>query len=381
MHFLRTNVILLAAGTAQLTRAHTTFSTLFVDNENQGDGIAIRMSNINEESNYPIPAANITGPDMACGVNGETGVPRIAAAKAGSQLTFEWREIPNKPGMKVIADAHLGPCAVYMKKVDNSAASNNAAGDGWFKILEETYDSTEQKWCTEKLMATPGGHLAATIPVDLAPGYYLVRPELLALHQAAEQPPFPQFYVGCAQIFLSSGGSATPSDTVSIPGYVSFETTPALTYNVWDENLKLPFPTFGPPVYKTNSTKCNLTQQAMTQEFGLKREECVMENHRWCAVMPPQYSDQDSCWASSNNCWNQSNTCFDTAPPTGYQVCTSWETYCRDIQDACPARNSNGLPSIENRLPTPWPELTGNVFPASTKRKRSHVRHHGRRHL
>lgn len=108
-----------------------------------------------------------------------------------------------------IDPSHKGPCAVYMKKVDNSAASDNAAGNGWFKIMEDGYDSTAGKWCTEKLIPNDG-HLAATIPDDLAAGYYLVRPELLALHQADKTPPDPQFYVGCAQIFLSSSGSAVP---------------------------------------------------------------------------------------------------------------------------------------------------------------------------
>ena len=56
-----------------------------------------------------------------------------------------------------------------MKKVDDATASNNAAGDGWFKIMEDGYDSTAGKWCTEKLISNDG-HLAATIPKDLAPG-------------------------------------------------------------------------------------------------------------------------------------------------------------------------------------------------------------------
>ena len=160
------------------------------------------------------------------GVNGETGVSRIASVNAGSNLTFEWRAVPdvstNSRGIS-IDTSHKGPCAVYMKKVADSSASNNAAGAGWFKIMEEGYDSVAGKWCTEKL-ASKDGHLAATVPSDLAPGYYLVRPELLALHQADKSPPDPQFYVGCAQIFLSSSGSASPSSTVSIPGYVNMST-------------------------------------------------------------------------------------------------------------------------------------------------------------
>lgn len=222
------------------------------------------------------------------------GVSRIAGVKAGSKITFEWRDWPDgtKPGS--IDPSHKGPCAVYMKKVDDSSASNNAAGDGWFKIMEDGYDNTAEKWCTEKLIPNDG-HLQATIPKDLAPGYYLMRPELLALHATQATPPDPQFYVGCAQVFLTSDGSATPNDHVSIPGYVNMQ-TPAMTYNIYATPLKLPFPDFGPPLYNPGSSKRSLVARDMTQTIGLKPADCVMENGNWCAVMPPSYTDQNGCW-------------------------------------------------------------------------------------
>ena len=125
---------------------------------------------------------------------------RIASVNAGSNLTFEYRAVPDvstvSGGVSIDLN-HKGPCAIYVKKVTDSSASNNAAGDGWFKIMEDGYDSVAGKWCTEKLIPNDG-HLSATVPSDLAPGYYLVRAELLALHQADKTPPDPQFYVGCA---------------------------------------------------------------------------------------------------------------------------------------------------------------------------------------
>ena len=233
--------------------------------------------------------------DKCLGVNGETGVSRGACVDAGDSIVFEWRDWPDASQPGSIDPSHKGPCAVYMKKVDNSAASNNAAGDGWFKVMEDGYDSSAGKWCTEKLIPNDG-HLAATIPKDLAAGYYLVRPELLALHQADKTPADPQFYVGCAQIFLSSSGSAVPHNTVSIPGYVSMS-TPAMTFNIWAQPMKLPFPDFGPPVYTAGSTKRNLQTRAITQTIGLKPDGCMMENVNWCGFMPSLYSDQTGCYA------------------------------------------------------------------------------------
>jgi len=238
--------------------------------------------------------------DCLTGVDGETGVARIASAKAGSTIVFEWRDWPDGSQPGSIDISHKGPCAVYMKKVDNSAASNNAAGDGWFKIMEDGYDSAAGKWCTEKLVPADG-HLAANIPKDLAPGYYLMRPELLALHQADKTPPDPQFYVGCAQIALTTGGSATPAVTVAIPGYVNLS-TPAMTFNIWQVPMKLPFPEFGPPVYTGGSSKRDLEPRgSFVQTIGLTPPDCVMQNGNWCGFMPPKYTDQNGCYAVSQS--------------------------------------------------------------------------------
>ena len=233
---------------------------------------------------------------IIAGVNGEQGVARVASTKAGDTITFEWRDWPDGSQPGSIDPSHKGPCAVYMKKVDNAAASNNAQGSGWFKIMEDGYDNSTQKWCTEKLIPN-NGHMAATIPKDLAPGYYLMRPELLALHQADKTPPDPQFYIGCAQIFLTSGGSSNPKDTVSIPGYVDLN-TPAMAYNIWRVPLQLPFPDFGPPLYSRGNSKRDIgTRSTMKQTIGLKPAGCVMENANWCGFLPPKYTDQTSCYS------------------------------------------------------------------------------------
>ena len=228
-------------------------------------------------------------------MNGENGVSRIASVKSGSHLAFEWRIWPDGSQPGSIDIGHKGPCAVYMKKVADSSASNNAAGDGWFKIMEDSYDSVRGKWCTEKL-STSDGRLAAIVPNDLAAGYYLVRPELLALHQADKTPPDPQFYVGCAQIFLTSSGFAMPPNTVAIPGYVNLS-VPAMTYNIWTVPLSLPFPDFGPPLYIPSESKHSQEAGTISQTIGLKPQGCAMENANWCGFIPSAYTNQANCYA------------------------------------------------------------------------------------
>lgn len=349
MQFSKAKALLLAAATLDAATAHTLFTNFYVDKAPQGDGTCVRMSNDIPKATYPIRP--VTSQDMACGVNGDKGVARICPANSGAELTFNFRDWPDGSQPGSLDKSHMGPCSVYMKKVDNSAADNNAAGPGWFKIFEEDYDNSTAQWCTSKIMANDG-KLSVNLPTDLAGGYYLVRPELLALHQADKSPPDPQFYVGCAQIFLQSSGSSTPKDTVSIPGYVSMQ-DPAMTFHIWNAPKQLSFPRFGPPTYKSGSSKRSIEIRTteLKQTFGLKPANCIMENDNWCGMTLPSYSDENGCWAASQKCSDQTSTCYSSAGPVGSKNCKNWEDYCSSVRQACGSGNFNGPPSPSSFMP------------------------------
>ena len=357
----------LALAAATNVNAHTLFTNFFVDGAPQGDGTCVRMSDNIQEATFPIrPIGAVTSEDMACGVNGKNGVARVCGANGGSKLTFEFRDWPDASQPGSIDISHKGPCSVYMKKVDN-AITDQAVGDGWFKIFEEDYDSGAGKWCTEKLIPNDG-HLSVNIPKDLASGYYLVRPELLALHQADKSPADPQFYVGCAQIFLTSDGNSSPRDTVSIPGYVHM-TDPAMTYNIWQTPLKLPFPQFGPPTYTGSSAKRDIevrTSQTK-QTLGLKPANCIIENNNWCGVTLPSSSDEGSCWASSQNCWDQAKKCYVFF----FNYCWKNVKYCENffgsVKNACQSGKFNGPPSADSFLPAKLPMLQNSGVTGSSQ--------------
>jgi AA9 family protein len=59
--------------------------------------------------------------------------------------------------------------------------------------------------------------LKSRIPSNIKPGNYLIRHELIALHQANT----PQFYPECAQLVVSGAGDTIPpaSYLMKIPGY------------------------------------------------------------------------------------------------------------------------------------------------------------------
>jgi hypothetical protein len=81
---------------------------------------------------------------------------------------------------------------------------------------------------------------SATIPKCIPAGDYLVRIQQLAIHNPGGKP---QFYVACAQVKVSGGGSTQPKPVVAIPG--AFHATDAgYTANIYNnfQSYKVPGP-------------------------------------------------------------------------------------------------------------------------------------------
>ncbi|KAI9649729.1 hypothetical protein NHQ30_002310 [Ciborinia camelliae] len=339
---------LVACYSSQLVDAHTVFTTLFVNDVSQGDGTCVRMPSDPSTATFPIHA--LDSDSMACGFNGTKGVDRVCPVNQSSKLSFLFREYADGSKAGAIDPSHKGPCAVYMKRVA-SAINDTAVGSDWFKIWDEGYDTSTKQWCTEKLIQN-NGYLSVNIPSDLAGGYYLARPELLALHQADKTPPDPQFYIGCAQIYLDSTATAVPKDTVSIPGYVKI-TDPSVLYNIWNPP-PIPYTMAGPAPYQPgisptdNITGAQASKFSSTQDQteGLLPQNAVLTNANWWGVEVSAYTTESGCWDASQNCWDQTTVCYDSAPPTGDTGCRDWENHCTDIQNGCKAGNFNGPPKL-----------------------------------
>ncbi|KAF2800088.1 lytic polysaccharide monooxygenase [Melanomma pulvis-pyrius CBS 109.77] len=336
----------MALAVAPATLAHTVFTNFFVDGVSQGDGVAMRMRKDGSVAGSPLE--DLSSKNMACNVDGTTGVPRVQSVTDGATLTFEIRSWPNDPTKERLDRGHYGPCAVYLKKVD-SAIDDEGAGDGWFKLWDDGYTASDKRWCTDRVIDN-GGLLSVVLPKGLQGGYYLARPEILALHNANKGDP--QFYTGCAQIFLESTGSLVPAETVAIPGYVKAG-EPSVSVNIYYGDDLSKYTTPGPAVAKLTSSSGSASEGQTSQTQGLRPAGCIAENGNWCGTEVPDYSDETGCWASGQKCWDQSEVCYDTAPPTGHAGCEIWQTKCKGIQAQCEAKNFNGPPNKGKDLTPP----------------------------
>ena len=109
---------------------------------------------------------------------------------------------------------------VWLYKCSGSFSSCDGSGSGWFKIDQKGLVSPPlagNAWGNDDVLRTL--KWTSTIPARIASGNYLIRHELLALHQAFA----PQFYPECAQIVVTGGGGELPSGSflTPIPAYAS----------------------------------------------------------------------------------------------------------------------------------------------------------------
>jgi hypothetical protein len=145
---------------------------------------------------------------MTC--NGGTSATLSASIAAGENITAFWTQWTHQQG----------PVMVWMYACGGDFSACDGKGSKWFKIDQMGMTApplTGTSWGTAVVEATL--QWTSTIPAKLAPGNYLIRHELLALHQADT----PQFYPECAQLVVTGSGTDTPTAEylTPIPAYAA----------------------------------------------------------------------------------------------------------------------------------------------------------------
>ncbi|KAF2198168.1 glycoside hydrolase family 61 protein-like protein [Delitschia confertaspora ATCC 74209] len=224
-----------------LSSAHCIAQRVRVNGQDNGELVGIRSPNSNN------PIQNVNDGNFACNSGYRTPVSsKVINVKAGDRVGVMWGHVIGgaqfaNDADNPIAKSHKGPTIFYLAKVDN-AATAQPNGLKWFKVAEDGLDGSGQ-WGVDRMIAN-NGWVDFTMPSCVAPGQYLLRAEIIALHSASKQGQA-QFYMGCAQINISSSGSKT-GNTVSFPGAYS-ASDPGILVNIYDSKGQ---PTGGGMQYK-----------------------------------------------------------------------------------------------------------------------------------
>ncbi|KAK4442335.1 glycoside hydrolase [Podospora aff. communis PSN243] len=210
----------------------------------QGFSPANSKNVIQRQWNDYNPITNPADAKMRC--NGGTSATLAATAAPGDKVEAIWGQWTHAQG----------PILVWLYKCAGAHSSCDGSGAGWFKIDEAGFKGdgktvfldTERPsgWEIAKLVGGNKGW-TSTLPPGLAAGNYLIRHELIALHQANA----PQFYPECAQLTITGTGTAEPpaSYKVAIPGYAK-ASDPNIRVPINDHSIPQTYVIPGPPVWK-----------------------------------------------------------------------------------------------------------------------------------
>jgi lytic cellulose monooxygenase (C1-hydroxylating) len=111
----------------------------------------------------------------------------------------------------------------------------------WVKLAEEGYSNGV--WAVDTLITNRGKH-SVTLP-KLTPGEYLLRPEIIALHEG-NRVGGAQFYMECVQIKVTGSGSVSLPAGVAIPGTYTAQ-DPGVLFDIYNSFSSYPIP--GPKVW------------------------------------------------------------------------------------------------------------------------------------
>ncbi|KAF4969112.1 hypothetical protein FZEAL_10288 [Fusarium zealandicum] len=153
------------------------------------------------------PEMDTSSPDFVCRRESEAS-KNYGKIQAGNTASFFWTSDDKEINPNGWAESHRGPVITYIAPCNGDCASVDKTQLKWTKIAEEGVVSgpanTEGVWATDKLRENSGIN-SATIPSSIAPGKYVIRNEIIALHRAHLSEP--EFYMQCGNVQVTGSGS------------------------------------------------------------------------------------------------------------------------------------------------------------------------------
>ncbi|KAL2857184.1 glycoside hydrolase [Aspergillus pseudoustus] len=230
---------------ASLVAGHGYVSQISIDGEVYGGWLAdqyyyesdppevVGWSTTVTDNGFVSPDAFATA-DVICH-RGATPAPISAPVAAGSTIEVTWNTWP---------DSHKGPIINYLASCNGDCSAVDKTGLEFFKIQAEAIvDASTDTWITDELIAN-NYTTSVTIPSSIAPGNYVLRHEIIALHSAGQENGA-QDYPQCINLVVSGSGTASPSGTLGTALYTA--TDPGILFDIYSGDTDYVIP--GPELY------------------------------------------------------------------------------------------------------------------------------------
>jgi lytic cellulose monooxygenase (C1-hydroxylating) len=184
-------------------------------------------------NSYILPSGYAT-PDIVCHLDA-TPAGIAAPVNAGDTLEIVWNQWPA---------SHKGPVLDYLANCNGPCETVDKTKLQFFKIGEAgLLDADKNQWAADELLAN-NLTWSVRLPSDIAPGNYVLRHEIIALHSAgvangAQNYPF------CFNLVISGNGTAAPAGIPAMSFYN--ESDPGIFFNLYTKFTTYVIP--GPPLY------------------------------------------------------------------------------------------------------------------------------------
>ena len=184
--------------------------------------VVIGWSIPDDLSNGFVASSALQTNDIICHVNA-TPAQGHANVKAGDVVELQWSAWP---------DSHHGPVVDYLANCNGACETVDKTTLEFFKIDGVglvTDTPTPGTWATDQLIANNNSWVV-TIPKNIAPGNYVLRHEIIALH-SAEEAGGAQMYPHCINLAISGSGTEKPAGTKGTALYK--EADPGIEINIY----------------------------------------------------------------------------------------------------------------------------------------------------
>ncbi|KAL2368029.1 murein transglycosylase [Blastomyces gilchristii SLH14081] len=170
-----------------------------------------------------VDGSSYTSPNIICHRDAQPGAA-TAEVSAGSTIELQWTEWP---------ESHHGPVLDYLANCNGDCSKVDKTSLEFFKIQEAGLvdgSKTPGKWASDDLIAN-NNTWRLTIPSTIAPGNYVLRHEIIALHSAHEDNGA-QNYPQCFNLKITGSGTANPQGKRATTLYKS--TDPGIKINIYN---------------------------------------------------------------------------------------------------------------------------------------------------
>ena len=188
-----------------------------------------------------------TSSDIVCHRN-STNAKLSASIAAGGTIIMDWNTWPT---------SHHGPVIDYLAPCNGDCATVDKTTLSFVKLAQQGLitpgaagDYNGGSWATDALIAN-NNSWTITIPSAIAPGNYVLRHEIIALHSASSNDGA-QNYPQCVNLQVTGSGTDSLAPADGTLGEALYkETDPGILVNIFTPGLTYTIP--GPAVYSATA--------------------------------------------------------------------------------------------------------------------------------